>query len=292
MCDVESYIYLPLLEETGYMPKRKYASGEEIRKYSDLIAQKFNLHSRAMFQSSGDALTWDDEAKNWKCEVIAKPKGGAESRVKFTADYVVLSSGGLTEPKIPDTPGLDKFQGKMLHTARWNYDITGGSAANPVLDKLKDKKVAIIGTGATAIQAVPATAQYAGELYVCQRTASAVDVRGNRDTDPEEWKTKIAPKKGWQAARAENFQKFTEGQDNLPEEDLVSDGFTKMPTISGAWGSATIVKPEEVGGYLNMMQELDSGRSERVRQRAMDVVKNQETAKVISISHHFHEGDV
>ncbi|KAH7351215.1 pyridine nucleotide-disulfide oxidoreductase-like protein [Rhexocercosporidium sp. MPI-PUGE-AT-0058] len=281
MCDIESYLYLPLLEETGYMPKRKYASGEEIREYSDLVAQKFGLHARAMFQTSGNSLTWDAEAKNWKCEVTVKPKGQAESRVKFTADYVVLSSGGFTEPKIPDIPGLSEFKGKMLHTGRWNYDITGGSPADPVLSNLKGKRVAIIGTGATAIQAVPATAKYAGELYVFQRTASAVDFRGNRDTDPEEWKTKIAAKKGWQAARGINFQAFTEGQSNLPEEDLVSDGFSKMPTISGSWGSSTIVKPEDVESYISMMHELDAIRSDKVRQRALDVVKDQETAKAL-----------
>ncbi|KAK2624224.1 hypothetical protein QTJ16_006174 [Diplocarpon rosae] len=281
MCDVESYLYLPLLEETGYMPKRKYSSGEEIRQYSGILALKFGLHERAMFQSSGKALTWDAEAKNWSCEVSAKPKGQAEFSMEFTANYVILCSGGFTEPKVPDIPGLSEFCGKMLHTGRWNYDITGGSAADPVLSNLKGKKVAIIGTGATSIQAVPATAKYAGELYVFQRTASAVDFRGNRDTDPGEWDTKIATKKGWQAERAINFQAFTEGRDNLPEEDLVSDGMSKMPTLSGAWGSSTMVKPEDIATYLSMMNELDAVRSDRVRQRALDVVKDPETAKAL-----------
>ena len=237
MCDIESYIYLPLLEETGYMPKRKYSSGEEIRHYANSLAEKFDLHARAMFQTSGNTLTWDTEAKNWICKVIAKPKGQDESQIQFTADYVILSSGGFTDPKVPDIPGLADYRGKMLHTGRWNYNITGGSASNPVLNGLKDKKVAIIGTGATAIQAVPATSKYAGELYVFQRTASAVDIRGNRDTNPEEWKTKIANKRGWQGRRSNNFQAFTEGQNNLPEDNLVNDGWTAMPTISAAWGS-------------------------------------------------------
>ncbi|CAL3966889.1 unnamed protein product [Diplocarpon coronariae] len=286
MCDVESYLYLPLLEETGYMPKRKYSSGEEIRQYSDVLARMFGLHERAMFQTSGKACTWDAEAKNWKCEVSAKPKGQAEFPVNFTANYVILCSGGFTEPKVPDILGLAEFRGKMLHTGRWNYDITGGSAADPVLSDLKGKRVAIIGTGATSIQAVPATAKYAGELYVFQRTASAVDFRGNRDTDPEEWKTKIATKKGWQAERAVNFQSFTEGRENLPEEDLVSDGMSKMPTLSGAWGSPAVVKPEDIASYLSMMNELDAVRSDRVRQRALDVVKDPETAKVVPTAYH------
>lgn len=280
MCDVESYVYLPLLEETGYMPKRKYAGGEEIREYCNILAQKFGLHDRAMFQSNARALTWDAETKNWKCEVVAKPKGQAESVVTFTADYVILSLGGFTGAKIPDTPGLADFKGKMLHTARWDYGATGGSSAKPELNKLKDKRVAIIGTGATAIQAVPATAVYAKELYVFQRTPSAVDHRGNRDTDPEEWKTKIAAKKGWQRERAVNFQAFTEGLDNLPDEDMVSDGMSQMPTLSGTWGSSKLVKAEDTAQYLSMMSELDAVRSKRVRQRALDIVKNQDTAKV------------
>lgn len=281
MCDIESYLYLPLLEETGYMPKRKYSSGEEIRQYSENLARHFGFYERGMFQSAGKSLTWDDQAKVWKCVVLAQPKGQPEFEVKFTADYAILSSGGFTEPKIPNVPGLDKFQGKMLHTGRWNYDITGGSAADPVLSKLEGKKVAIIGTGATAIQVVPATAKYAGELYVFQRTPSAVDVRGNRETDPKEWKTKIAPKKGWQTARANNFQAFTEGKDNLPEEDLVDDGFSRMPTISGAWGSSSEVKPEDMEKYLALMHKLDAERSDRVRQRALDIVKDEKTAKAL-----------
>lgn len=233
-----------------------------------------------MFQSRGKALTWDPKTKNWTCTVAAMPKGADEFQVKFTADYVILASGGFKDPKVPDTPGLDKFQRKMLHTGRWNYQITGGSPANPVLSGLQGKKVALIGTGATAIQAVPATAKYAQELYVFQRTASAVDFRNNRDTDPEEWKTKIATKKGWQRERAENFQAFTEGTENLPNEDMVNDGMSNMPTLSGAWGGPQEVKSADTENWVTSMSEQDSGRSDKVRQRALDVVKDQETAKV------------
>lgn len=282
MCDCESYIYLPLLEETGYMPTRRYASGEEIRHYADLLAQKFGLHDRAMFQTRGKSLTWDDEKKRWACEVAVKPRGEKEYQATFTADYVFLSSGGFTDPKIPNLgPDLDQYQGKMLHTGRWDYNITGGSPANPELTELQGKRVAIVGTGATAMQAVPATAKWAKELYVFQRTASSVDVRNNRDTDPEEWKTRIAAKKGWQKERSVNFQAFTEGTENLPSEDVVNDGFSNMPTLSGAYGNSSKVKPEDVESYIKSMMELDNKRSDRVRQRALDVVKDQETAKAL-----------
>lgn len=280
MCDVESYIYIPFLEETGYMPKRKYSSGEEIRHALELVAEKFGLQHRAMFQTRGKSLSWDETSSHWVCEVSAQPKGGEEKSVTFTADYVVIASGGLKAPKIPDLPGLAEFKGKMIHTGRWNYDVTGGSPAHPVLSGLEGKRVALVGTGATAIQVVPATARYAKELYVFQRTASAVDERGNRDTDPEEWEKKIAAKKGWQAERSRNFQQFTEGVEDLPQVNMVDDGMSKMPTLSGAWGGPTAVKPEEVKEWLDSMNQMDDTRSDRVRQRVLDVVEDQDTALV------------
>lgn len=280
MCDVESYIYLPLLEVTGYMPKNKYSSGEEIRSYADLIADKFSLRQRAMFQTSGKSLNWSSKNGTWSCDLLLEPKGLASQNMKITADYVIFASGTFTYPKLPALPGLDTFQGKTLHTARWDYGITGGSSTSPTLTGLQGKKVALVGTGATAVQAVPHVAKYAGELYVFQRTASAVDVRDNRDTDVEEWKSKIANKKGWQVERAENFQAFTENVAKTPAEDLVYDGWTKMPTISAAWGGNVTYKPEELEKLVAEMQEQDAKRSERVRQRAADIVKDIDTAKV------------
>lgn len=279
MCDIESYIYLPLLEETGYMPKRKYASGMEIREYADLLADKYHLRERGMFQSSGKLLTWDSD--HWKCEIVQKAKGTPDKRVTINADFVILASGTFTYPKLPNLPGLQSYKGKMIHTARWDYGITGGSQANPTLTGLSGKKVALVGTGATAIQAVPNVAKYAGELFVFQRTPSSVDFRGNRETDQEEWKTKIAYKKGWQNERAENFQAFTENVEVRPEIDMVNDGWTLMPTISGAYGGPAHYKMEEIEKFIKEMREKDAVRSERVRQRAADTVNDPETAKVM-----------
>lgn len=284
MCDIESYIYLPLLEITGYMPKRKYSGGEEIRHYADLLADKFSLRERAMFQTSGKDLTWSATNGVWTCNLQLNPKGLPSQDFSVTADYVILASGGFTGPKLPALPGLDKFQGETLHTARWDYSITGGSSARPELTKLAGKKVALVGTGATAVQAVPHVAKYAGELYVFQRTASAVDIRNNRDTDPAEWESKIANKKGWQNERAENFQAFTENVEHTPDEDLVYDGWTQMPTISAAWGGNLAYKPEDLERFAGEMQQQDAERSERVRKRVADTVKDQATAQVRKIS--------
>ena len=280
MCDIESYIYLPMLEETGYMPKRKYAGGEEIRAYADLLAEKYNLRGRALFQTSGKSLTWSSD--HWSCNLVSKQKGQPEQDLKITANFVILASGTFTYPKLPNLPGLDSFKGKMIHTARWNYEVTGGAPAltGAALTGLAGKKVALVGTGATAIQVVPNVAKHAGELYVFQRTPSAVDVRNNRETDPHEWKTKIANKRGWQNERGENFQAFTENVEVKPKEDVVDDGWTNMPTISGAYGGNVTYSMDQMGQFLEDMQNQDAIRSERVRKRAQEVVKDSETAKV------------
>ena len=279
MCDIESYIYLPMLEETGYMPKRKYSGGEEIRAYADILADKYDLRGRAMFQTSGKSLEWSSD--HWIVNLVAKLKGQPEQKFSINANFVILASGTFTYPKLPNLPGLDSFKGKMLHTARWNYELTGGAPAliGSELSALSGKKVAIVGTGATAVQVIPNVAKHAGELYVFQRTPSAVDVRDNRETDPEEWKKNIATTKGWQTERAANFQAFTENAEDRPGEDVVNDGWTNMPTISGAYGGNVTYSAEQMAKFVEDMQQQDGVRSDRVRKRAQDIVKDPETAK-------------
>lgn len=230
-----------------------------------------------MFQSQGKAATWKSD--HWACEIVEKPKGLEEQTIKISSDYIILGSGTFTYPKIPNVPGTASYTGKMLHTARWRYDETGGSPANPVLDKLADKKVAIVGTGATAIQVIPELAKYAKELYVIQRTAAAVDYRGNRDTDQNEWKNVIAKKKNWQSERAENLQTFTEQSHSLPEK-LVDDGFSGMPSIAATFGGPSDVKPEDTAKHMEALRALDDARADRIRQRTAEIVKDPETAKV------------
>lgn len=260
------------------MPTRRYAGGEEIRKYNDLMAKQWHLEDRAMFQSAGRTTTW--ESDHWVCEIVEKPKGLPEQTVTIHADYVFLASGAFTYPKIPQVRGVESFQGQMLHTARWNYDVTGGSQTSPVLDKLADKRVAIIGTGATAIQVVPELAKYAKELVVVQRTPSAVGYRGNRDTDLKEWKTKIAFKKGWQAERMTNLQILTEQLVENPAAELVEDGFCSMPSISGTFGGPSDLTPEDTPKILEHLHGIDDARSNEIRERALETVKDPDTGKV------------
>ena len=138
---------MPLLEEMQYMPKHKYAGGEELREYAESICRKYDLFGRAMFQSKVKKMSWDDAKQEWKVEITQSPKGLASQVINISADFVILAGGVLDNAKVPDAAGLDDFQGDMFHTARWHYDVTGGSPSDPRMISLRDKRVGIIGTG-------------------------------------------------------------------------------------------------------------------------------------------------
>ncbi|GAB3440412.1 flavin-containing monooxygenase [Actinophytocola sediminis] len=211
-CDIESYVYMPLLEELGCVPRWKYAPGEEIRQHARAIGRHFDLYRDACFQTGITELRWDEDAEEW---LVSTDR---DDRIR--ARYVVVSNGTLDRPKLPGIPGIETTTCHTFHTSRWDYDYTGGDA-NGGLHRLADRRVALIGTGATAIQVVPHLARDARHLYVFQRTPSTVDVRGNRPTD-QEWAASRNP--GWQRRRRENFLSIMSG--GLVEEDLVDDAWT------------------------------------------------------------------
>jgi cation diffusion facilitator CzcD-associated flavoprotein CzcO len=213
-CDIESYVYLPLLEETGYIPKEKYSYAPEIFEHAQRIGRHFDLYKVACFQTQIKEARWSDEDKRWTVKT--------DRDDVFEARYVIMSSGPLNRPKLPAIPGIEKFKGHTFHTSRWDYDYTGGDTTGG-MTKLSDKRVGIIGTGATAIQSVPYLGRYAKQLYVFQRTPSSVDERGNKPTDPA-WVKTLKP--GWQAYRNKNFCGILSG---IPaEEDLVGDKWTSL----------------------------------------------------------------
>ncbi|WP_030664727.1 flavin-containing monooxygenase [Streptomyces cellulosae] len=216
-CDIESYVYLPLLEEVGYVPKWRYAPGEEIRQHAQAIARHFDLYREACFQTGVSELRWDEAESEW---IVATDRGD-----RIRARYVVVSTGTLSQAKLPGIPGIETFKGHTFHTSRWDYAYTGGDA-NGRLTGLADKRVALIGTGATAIQVVPHLGADAKHLYVFQRTPSSVDVRDNRPTDPG-WADSLAP--GWQRQRMENFLKVVTGV--RTDQDLVNDSWTSSARL-------------------------------------------------------------
>ncbi|BBZ68078.1 monooxygenase [Mycolicibacterium insubricum] len=212
-CDIESYIYLPLLEELNYVPTERYAHGREIREHLQAAARHYRLYDNALLQTTVTGMRWDEERRLWE---ITTDRGDA-----FTATLVAVSPGSLTRPKLPGIAGINEFAGHTFHTSRWDYGYTGGDETGH-LERLADKRVGIIGTGATGLQCVPHLGEWAEQLYVFQRTPSTVGERGNRPTDPA-WAASLKP--GWQRERMENFTRVTCGVEMIT--DLVDDGWTR-----------------------------------------------------------------
>jgi cation diffusion facilitator CzcD-associated flavoprotein CzcO len=262
-CDVESYIYLPLLEETGYVPTEKYAHAPEILTHCRRIAEHYDLYRHACLSTEVTGVEWDLDASRW---TVSTNRGD-----RFQAQYLVTGSGPLHRPKLPGVPGLGSFKGHSFHTSRWDYEYTGGDS-NGELERLQDKRVGVIGTGATAVQVVPHLAAAAEHLYVFQRTPSSIDVRANRPTDPE-WAASLQP--GWQRSRMSNFTTLTSG--GLTDVDLVMDGWTD---IIGRF--VTMLREGRaahgVGGVLEL---ADFEKMEQIRARVDAVVQDPETAEAL-----------
>ncbi len=221
-CDVESYCYLPLLEELGYMPKHKYSFAPEILEHSCNIARRYGLYDNALFQTKVTELRWDEGERLW---IVSTSRGD-----RFKSRYVAMANGPLNRPKLPGIPGINAFKGHTFHTCRWDYHYTGGDCDGG-LARLKDKRVGVVGTGATAIQCIPHLGEWAKELYVFQRTFSSIDVRANSDTDPK-WATSCWRRAGSGAAAGELFNVLVAGGDQ--DEDLVHDGWTDIfRTLTG-----------------------------------------------------------
>ncbi|MFN8027796.1 MAG: NAD(P)/FAD-dependent oxidoreductase [Acidimicrobiia bacterium] len=258
MCDVESYVYLPMLEETGFIPTQKYAQAYEIFEYCQLLGRTFDLYPSALFQTEIDTCVWDEAAERW---VVTTNRGDT-----LRAKFVVIAGGVLNKAKLPGIPGIENFEGKSFHTSRWDYKYTGGSPRE-FMDKLADKRVAIVGTGATAVQVVPRLAESAKELYVFQRTPSNVGVRNQQDTDVE-WFKSLKP--GWQRERIINFTDSVCGKQ--PAVNMVDDAWTQIFWVD------TKKKPESPEEALEL-ETVDFENMEAIRQRILDTVEDQYTAE-------------
>lgn len=284
-CDIEAYIYMPLLEETGYMPTEKYCTGLELQEHADRIAKKWELTDRTWFQRTVSKMEWDDEAKEWVTYYTRPGPDGKPTLVsKMRSRFVVLTTGFTLIPRAPQIPGIGDFKGEMFHTARWDYNTTGGTPDNPDMTKLKDKTVGIIGTGATSIQVVPALVKSAKELLVFQRTPSAVDRRDNRVTDSAWWHREHSSKPGWQKRRRDNFNAFMANANPKPSVDLVNDGWTTMPSYSVLVGNPDAAKKVEkdlsyVPAYVKTLHDIDLTRQEKIRKRVEQEIKDPKIAE-------------
>ena len=265
-CDVESYVYLPLLEEVGYVPVEKYTRAPEILAYCRMIGEHFDLYRDACFQTEVTDVTWDDAASRW---IIRTNRGDA-----MKARFVIMANGPLHRPKLPGIAGVETFKGHTFHTSRWDYDYTGGDPMGG-LTGLKGKRVGIIGTGATAVQCVPHLGEGAEQLFVFQRTPSSIDLRNNRPTDPE-WANSLQP--GWQQHRMDNFNILVSG--GYAPEDLVSDGWTD---IIRNIGIVARIRQEQsadgtTGDPAELLQLADFRKMEQIRSRVDQVVADKATA--------------
>jgi len=264
-CDIESYIYLPLLEETGYIPKEKYSYAPEILAHARRIGEKFDLYRDACFQTQIKDITWSEEECRW---IVATDRGD-----KMRARFVVMSNGPLNRPKLPGISGIDSFAGHTFHTSRWDYGYTGGDT-NGNLHKLAAKRVAVIGTGATAVQCVPHLAKYAKHLYVFQRTPSSIDERGNRPTDPA-WVKTLGH--GWQKQRMENFNVLVSGGNQ--EVDLVNDGWTDIIRNLGGLLIGKKDSEKSPAEMMRLMEIADFKKMNQIRARVDAIVKDKKTAE-------------
>jgi cyclohexanone monooxygenase len=266
-CDVESYVYLPLLEETGYVPSEKYVHAPEILEHCHRIATHFDLYRRACLSTEVTGVEWDGERSRWMIRT--------DRADLISARFLVMGNGPLHRPKLPGIPGIAGFQGHSFHTSRWDYGYTGGGSSGN-LERLRGRRVGIIGTGATSVQVVPHVAAAAEQLYVFQRTPSSIDVRANRPTDAA-WAERLAP--GWQKERMENFTLLTSG--GVAEQDLVMDGWTdiigRLITRLRDRDSS-----EALSGDLAAVMELaDFEKMEQIRSRVDTVVSDDTTAEAL-----------
>ena len=271
MCDVESYCYLPLLEELNYIPKHKYSYAPEIFEHSKAIARHYDLYKNACLQTGVSDMRWDDTSGRW---IIHTDRGDA-----IRAQFVAMANGPLNRPKLPGIPGITSFKGHTFHTSRWDYDYTGGDSEGN-LTGLSDKRVAIIGTGATAVQCIPHLGAGAQHLYVFQRTPSSIDVRANRETEPD-FAQQLEP--GWQQRRMDNFNILVSGGDQ--DEDLVADGWTEI--FRNLTGIAAKTASRELGRRLSsrekgeLMELLDFQKMNQVRSRAEAIINDPNTAEAL-----------
>ncbi len=255
-CDVEAYSYLPLLEETGYIPSMKFASGFEIMEHCQNIATKFGFYDKCLFHTTVEETEWDESIGRW---IVNTDRGD-----KMKARYLVVANGILTTPKLAKIKGMETYKGDAFHTSRWDYNVD-----------LTDKRVGIIGTGATAVQIIPEIAKIVKELYVFQRTPSSVDVRDQRETTEEEYCT-WPKEEDWAKKRRARFAKISSGRTALSANDDYLSG--KVDNFKEKKKHDKPLSPEE---HMQKMLDTNFRIMEQIRERVDAIIEDPKTAEAL-----------
>lgn len=250
-CDVESYSYLPLLDEMRYFPTMKFASGFEILEYCQMMAERTGFYKRCLFHTTVQTTEWDQDTSSW---IVSTDRGD-----RMKARFVVLANGILSTPKLARIDGMEQFAGKSFHTSRWDYNVD-----------LRGKTVGIIGTGATSVQTVPELAKIVKQLYVFQRTPSIVDVRDQRETRPDEIE-KWSNEPGWAKARRERYARLSVGRSALKAHDDFLSGKVPDPELDKLSFQGSL--EEQLNNNFKIM--------EQIRARIDMVVKDPKTAAAL-----------
>jgi cyclohexanone monooxygenase len=271
MCDIEAHIYLPLLEELNYAPRHRYAYAPEMLEHSRRIGEHYGLYRKACFQTLITGARWLEAEGRW---LIETSRGD-----RMTAKYFALACGRQSLPKLPGIPGVEEFEGHAFHSSRWDYRYTGGDSNGNLLG-LRDKHVAVIGTGATAVQIVPEVAKWAERLLVFQRTPSSVGVRGQQET-PSDWADMSKP--GWQRERRENFQRLIS---NIRQEvDYVHDGWVEISAMLKPMSSREIAarlgRRATHEEYAFLAEVADFKAMNYLRSRVDEIVSDPATAEAL-----------
>ena len=270
MCDTAAMVYLPLLEETGHRPTMKYVFAPEIFAHAQRIAKRYGLYEHTLLSTNVTGIAWDEATARW----VIRTDRGDEIRARF----VGMGTGPLHRPKLPGIPGIETFAGHAFHTSRWDYAYTGGDPAGARMEKLADKRVGIIGTGATAVQCIPPLGRAAQALYVFQRTPSSIDVRNNHPIEPEWFKTL---KPGWQHEWLMNFATLQTG--GFADEDLVKDGWTDIAVrvrdrvVAEVGASGTL----DLATIQKAFEDSDDEKMTEIRARVDAIVKDKATAAAL-----------
>ncbi len=276
-CDNDAYCYIPLLEELDFMPSKKFADGAEILQHCRNIGKHFGLYDGALFSTQVRELCWEDATQRWQ---ISTDRGD-----EIRARFVVMAQGSYNRPKLPGIPGIKDFSGHVFHSARWDYDYTGGDADGG-LHKLADKRVALVGTGATGIQLVPHLGRDAKELFVFQRTPSSVDERSNPPTDAE-WAAALQP--GWQEERKRNFHNWSPFVGVVfGEPDLVCDFWTELGrNLTARIAASDDPASVSIEQIMAFREEEDYKIMERLRRRVAEIVTDPGTAEALKPYYRF-----